>query len=95
MVMQRCDPFLPTLFNLILEKIVRKKNLTGKSTRLPKFSTYSTIMANRKAAIIKTIERLDRETRELGLQINESKTKYIGQVRRTHRCTINHIKSQI
>lgn len=36
-------------------------------------------MANREATLIKVNKRLDKEAIDLGLEINESKTKYMGQ----------------
>lgn len=41
-------------------------------------------MDNGKATLIKTIERLKRKARELGLKVNESKTKYMRKASGTH-----------
>lgn len=76
--------FSRTFFNLMLEGIVWKANLRYNITNQIQsivYADYITIMSNGKATSIKVIQILDREDRELGLEINENKTKYMRQSR--------------
>lgn len=77
------DPLSLSLFKLILESIVwktnfRYNNIMANQTQLVAYVDDETIMINGKATLIKTIERLDKEAKELGLKINRSERKYMG-----------------
>lgn len=47
--------------------------------RMIVYADEVTIMANGKVTLIKAMKRIDKEARELKLEINESKTNYLRQ----------------
>lgn len=80
------DSISPTLFNLILEGIIRRTNLNKdiitNRTQIIAYADDLTIITYSKKELGKAIEKLDLEARKFGLQINERKTKYmrIGKI---------------
>lgn len=80
----------PTIFNLLLEGIVWKRNLIFKNVITNQIQLIAYVDNIKIIANWKANKSLDKEARKLVLEINESKTK-----KGTHRYTTNHTKSQI
>lgn len=76
------DPISPTLFNLVLEHVLREAKLNGKDiilngTQIIAYADDLTVVAEKREDLIKAINKLDREAKKVGLEINENKTKYM------------------
>jgi hypothetical protein len=75
------DPLSPTLFSLVIDIVLKKLDLTGKiSTRLRQVTAYADdilISARTKQPLIDTFQQLKNNAMEVGLIINEKKTKYL------------------
>lgn len=76
------DPISPTLFNLVLEGVLRrtkldKKNIMTDQIQLIAYADDVAITASTRDGLIRAIENLDAEAQKFGMTINEAKTKYL------------------
>jgi hypothetical protein len=75
------DALSSILFNLTLEAIARKLNITGhigtKSMQIFAYADDVTIVSRNKNALKDTLSNIESDARERGLLINENKTKYM------------------
>ena len=75
------DPLSPTLFSLVTDTVLKKLDLRGNiSTRLRQLMAYSDnvlITARTKQSLIDVFQQLKNNSMEVGLTINEKKTKYL------------------
>jgi sorting nexin-29 len=73
------------LFDLVLEAILQKMNITGhigtKSTQVCAYADDVAIVSRNKNALKDTLLNIESEARERGLLINENKTKYMEVTR--------------
>jgi sorting nexin-29 len=80
------DALSPTLFNLVLEKIVRDANeqrsmdIIGESVILA-YADDIVVLGKTKEVIVQTTEKLVEASKSMGLCINENKTKYMTMSR--------------
>jgi len=75
------DALSSILFDLVLEAITRKLNITGhigtKSTQIFAYADDVAILSRNKIALKDALGNIESEARKRGLLINENKTKYI------------------
>jgi hypothetical protein len=75
------DPLLPTLFNLVIDTVLTQLYLRGNIyTRLEQLKAYADdilILARTKGSLIEALQQLKKSSIEVGLRINEEKTKYL------------------
>ena len=75
------DPLSPALFSLVIDTVLKKLDLRGNiSTRLRQLTAYADdvlITACTKQSLIDTFQQLKNNSVEVGLTINEKKTKYL------------------
>jgi hypothetical protein len=75
------DPLSPTRFSLVIDTVFKKLDLRGNiSTQLRQLTAYADdilIIARTKQSLIDTFQQLKNNTMEVGLIINEKKTKYL------------------
>jgi hypothetical protein len=80
------DPLLATIFNIILDLVIKKLNLRGDfSLKLKQIVAYAddvALLARSLKALKEIFHKLQNEATLVGLSINEDKTKYM-QVKRT------------
>jgi hypothetical protein len=83
------DPLSPTLFSLVINTVIRKIDLRSNiSMRLRQLIAYADdilIKARTKQSLMDTFQQLKNYSLEVGLTINEKKTKYL-------KCTRKDIK---
>jgi len=89
------DPLSATIFNLILDSVIKKLNLRGDiSLKLKQIAAYAddvALLARSPKALKEIFHKLQNEATLVGLNINEDKTKYI-QIKRTGTKDITHLK---
>jgi hypothetical protein len=72
-------------FDLVLEAIIQKVNITGyigtKSTQIFAYTNYVAIVGRNKSALKDTLVSIENEARKSGLRINENKTMYMEVTR--------------
>jgi hypothetical protein len=82
------DALSSVLFDLVLEAILQKMNITGHiGTNITQILVYAddvAIMSNSKNALKDTLSNIEKEARRRGLLVNENKTKYIQVTRALH-----------
>ena len=75
------DPLSLTLFSLVIDTVLNKLDLRDNiSTQLRQLMAYADdvlIIARTKQSLIDTIRQLKNNSMEVGLTINEKKTKYL------------------
>jgi hypothetical protein len=75
------DPLSATLFTVVIDNVLKQMDLRGNiSTRLKQCSTYADdvlITTRTKQTLIDTFQKLKEISTQLGLIINEQKTKYL------------------
>jgi hypothetical protein len=75
------DPLSPTLFNMVIDSVLTQMDTRGNiSTRLKQLLAYAddiVITTRTKGALIETLHQLKSSSEEVGLKINEKKTKYL------------------
>ena len=75
------DAFSPVLFDLVLEAILQKMNITGhigtKSTQILTYADDVVIMSRSKNALKETLFNTEKEAKRRGHLVNENKTKYM------------------
>jgi hypothetical protein len=75
------DPLPATLFNLVLESVIRKLELRSDiSSKLTQINIYAddiALIAKTKKALIEIFNKLSEEAALVGLHINEDKAKYM------------------
>ncbi|KAJ3659052.1 hypothetical protein Zmor_010761 [Zophobas morio] len=78
------DPLSPVLFNIVLEKVVRDSgvNRTGliyhkRHQLLALFADEIAIVTRTEKELREVVRKLERETRKVGLEINQKKSKYM------------------
>ena len=78
--MRQGDALSSILFDLVLEAILQKMNITAhirtKSTQILAHADDVAIMRRRKNALKDTLCNIEKEARRRGLLVNENKTKY-------------------
>ena len=78
---KRGDTLSPTLFNLIIGNLLTQVGLRGNiSTRPKQLMAYADdilILARTEKSLIETFKQLKESSMEVGLKINEEKTKYL------------------
>jgi len=83
------DLLSPTLFSLVINTILKKLDVRGNiSTRLKQLMAYADdifITARTEQSLMDTFQQLKKNSLEVGLTINEKKTKYL-------KCTKKDIK---
>jgi hypothetical protein len=92
------DALSSILFDLVLEAILQKVNITGhigtKSTQILVYADDVAIMSRNKNTLKDTLVNIEKEARRRGLLVNENKTKYMQVVRAVpndeHPCCGNH-----
>jgi len=79
------DAFSSILFDLVLEAILQKVNITDhigtKSIQIPVYADDVAIVGRNKNALKDTLVTLESEGRKRGLRINKNKTKYMEVTR--------------
>jgi len=85
------DPLPPTLISLVIDTLLKKLHLRDNiSTQLRQLTAYADdvlITAHTKQSLIDTFEQLKNNSMEVGLTINEKKTKYLN-------CTKKDIRTE-
>jgi len=80
------DPLSVTLFSLVIDTVIRKLDLRGNvSTRLRQLTAYADdilITARTRRSLIDTFQQLKNNSMEIGLIINEKKTKYLKSTKK-------------
>ena len=93
--MHQGDPLSATIFNLILDLVIKKLKLRGDiSLKLKQIVIYAddvALLARSLKALIEIFHKLQNEATLVGLNINEDKTKYM-QIKRTGTKEITHLK---
>jgi len=81
------DPLSPTLFSLVIDTVLKKLDLRGNiSTRLRQLTAYAgdiLVTARARQSLIDTFQQLKNNSKEVGLIINEKKTKYLKCTKKT------------
>jgi len=94
-VVRQGDPFSATIFNLILDSVIKKLNLSGDiSLKLKQIVAHAddvALLARSLKALKEIFHKLQNEATLVGLNINEDKTKYT-QIKRTGTKYITHVK---
>ena len=89
------DPLSATIFNLILDSVIKKLNLRGDiSLKLKQTVAYAddvALLARSPKALKEIFHKLQNEATLVGLNINEDKIKYM-QIKRTGTKHITHLK---
>jgi hypothetical protein len=84
-----------TMFNLILDSVIKKLSLRGDiSLKLKQIVAYAddvALLARSPTALKEIFHKLRNEATLVGLNINEDKTKYM-QIKRTGTKDITHLK---
>ena len=79
-------PLSPTLFSLVIDTVLKKLDLRGNiSTRLRQLTAYADdilITAHTRQSLIDTFQQLKKNSMEVGLIINEKKTKYLKSTKK-------------
>jgi len=79
------DALSSLLFNLVLEAILQKINITGhirtKSIKILAYADDVAIVGRNKIALKDTLVNIESEARKRDLRINENKTKYMEVMR--------------
>jgi len=79
------DALSAILFDLVLEAIFQKMNITGhigiKSTQILAYADDVAMVSRNKNALKDTLDNTESEARQRGLLINENKTKYMEVTR--------------
>ena len=92
---QQGDPLSATIFNLILDSVIKKLNLRGDiSLKLKQIVAYAddvAVLARSPKALKQTFHKLQDEATLVGLNINKDKTKYM-QIKGTGTKDITHLK---
>jgi hypothetical protein len=82
------DPLSPTLFSLVIDTVLKKLDLRGNnSTQLRQLMAYADdvlIIACTKQSLIDTFQQLKNNSMEVGVTINEKKTKYLKCTKKRH-----------
>ena len=75
------DPPSPTLFNPVIDTVLKQLDLKGNiSTRLRQLVAYADnllIITRTKQSLIDTLQQIKSSSMDVGLRINEEKTKYL------------------
>jgi len=75
------DPLSLTLFNLVIDTVLTQQDLRGNiSTRLKQLMAYADeilILARTKKSLMEALQQLKQSSIEVGLKINEEKTKFL------------------
>lgn len=77
------DPLSPVLFNLALERVIRRANLNRDNTIFRRkhqclaFADDLTILTRTRVELGETVRKLLIEAKKMGLEVNERKTKYM------------------
>lgn len=83
------DPLSGTLFNIVLDTIIKKLDVKGNiSTRLKQVMAYADdilIISRTKQSLIETFQQLTTCSIPIGLQVNSKKTKYLLSSRKTQK----------
>lgn len=93
------DSLSPTIFNLILEGIMRRTKLDKKNIMTNHIQTIAyaddiAIIGNKKEDIARAVDQLDKEAKKFGMEINEVKTKYLKKIKKEHEHAQNYLKTQ-
>ena len=85
------DVISATLFNIMLEYVIRKLKLQGtivnRETQVIAYADDIIIISRSKKGLIETCRKLLHESKQVNLKVNESKTKYM-KLQRRHKTTI-------
>jgi hypothetical protein len=87
------DPLSVTIFNLILNSVIKKFNLTGDSLKLKQIVAYAddvALLARSPKALKEIFHKLQNEETLVGLNIKEDKTKQM-QIKRPGTKDITHL----
>jgi len=80
------DPLSPTLFSLVIDTVLKKLDLRCNiSTRLRQLTAYADdilIIARTRQSLIDTFQQLKNNSMEVGLIINDKKTKYLKSTKK-------------
>jgi hypothetical protein len=83
------DPLSPTLFSLVIDTVIRKLDLRGNiSSRLRQLTAYADdilITARTRQSLNDKFQQLKNNCMEIGLIINEKKTKYLKSTKKETR----------
>jgi len=89
------DPLSATIFNLMLDSVIKKLNVRGdvslKLKQIAAYADYVALLARSLKALKEIFHELQNEATLLGLSINEGKTKYL-QIKITAIKDITHLK---
>jgi hypothetical protein len=89
------DPLSATIFNLILDSVIKKLNLRGDiSLKLKQIGAYAddvALLARSPKTLKEIFHKLQNEVTLMGLNINEDKTKYM-KIKRTGTKDVTHLK---
>jgi hypothetical protein len=88
-------PLFATIFNLILDSVIKKLRLRGDFSLKPKqiiaYADDVAVLARSPKALKEIFHKLQNEATLVGLNINEDKTKYM-QIKRTGTKDITHLR---
>lgn len=92
------DSISPTLFNMVLENVMRKaklnnKNIITNEIQAVAYADDVTILAKTREQLINAVNKLETEAGKVGLEINQEKTKYMRIARQDER-GIDHLRTQ-
>jgi hypothetical protein len=91
----QADPLSATIFNLILDLIIKKLNLRGDiSLKLKQIIAYAddvALLVRSLKALKEIFHKLQNEATLVGINIKEDKTKYV-KIKRTGTKDITHLK---
>jgi len=80
------DPLSPTLFSLVIDTVLKKLDVRGNiSTRLRQLTAYTydiLITTRTRQSLVDTFQQLKNNSMEVGLIINEKKTKYLKSTKK-------------
>jgi sorting nexin-29 len=90
------DLLSATIFNLILDLVIKKLNLRGdvglKLTQIFAYGDDVALLARSLEALMEIFHKLQNEATSVGLNINEDKTKYT-QIKRKRKKYVTHLKT--
>jgi hypothetical protein len=81
------DPLSATLFSIVIDNVIKQLDLKGNiSTRIKQCSVYADILLTTRTihALEDTFQRLKEISLQVGLTMNEHKTKYIRCTKKQH-----------
>lgn len=90
------DGLSAALFNIALEGVIRECNITGsliqKSSQVVAYADDIAVIARDKNSLEDLVNKIDREAQRRGLEINQSKTKYMKISKKKKEGVMTHVQ---